>query len=337
MFSAYDAVADVEKTLAELSTGERVQLLISVRLGFLEHQERHCLPLLLDETLGTSDDARAGEIMDALVDIAGAGRQILYLTAQHDEAGKWAARLEGEDVPFTLIDLGAIRTGCRSRMTPLEIRPVEAPRIAAPAGRSHEEYGRALNAPGLDPFEVKVEQVHLWHVIENCDQLHALLDRKITTIGQFRTFERYAGGVPAGIEEGTDDRVRARAEALERLFAAWRQGRPTPIDLDDLRATGAVSENFETDIATLLVNVDHDPDRLLDALDERRVPRWRSEKTQQMREAFERQGVLRQGEPLTEADLELRVTASMSAELDAGLVSPTWIRRIVGSLPPDAV
>ena len=222
-------------------------------------------------------------------------------------------------------------------MRPLKIRRVEPPRIVAPEGRSHEEYGRALDAPGLDPFEVKVGQIHLWHVIENCDQLHALLDRNITTIGQFRTFERYAGGVPAGIEEGTDDRVRARAEALERLFAAWRQGRPTPIDLDDLRATGAVSENFETDIATLLVNVDHDPDRLLDALEERRVPRWRSEKTQQMREAFERQGVLRQGEPLTEADLELRVTASMSAELDAGLVSPTWIRRIVGSLPPDAV
>ena len=55
-----------------------------------------------------------------------------------------------------------------------------------------------------------------------------------------------------------------------------------------------------------------------------------------MRAAFERKGVLRQGERLTEADLELRVTASMSKYFDAGLLNGAWIRRIVGSLPPDA-
>ena len=43
-----------------MSVGERVQLLLAVRIAFLEQDERTRVPLLLDEVLGTSDDARAG-------------------------------------------------------------------------------------------------------------------------------------------------------------------------------------------------------------------------------------------------------------------------------------
>ena len=84
-FRAYDTSDGIEKALEDLSTGERVQLLLSVRLGFLEHQERDRLPLLLDETLGTSDDDRVREMLDALIEVARAGRQVFYFTAQHDE------------------------------------------------------------------------------------------------------------------------------------------------------------------------------------------------------------------------------------------------------------
>ena len=61
----------------------------AVRVAFLEQDESARLPLLLDETLGTSDDGRAGAIIDSVIEIAREGRQVFYFTAQHDEVGKW--------------------------------------------------------------------------------------------------------------------------------------------------------------------------------------------------------------------------------------------------------
>ncbi len=333
MFRAYDTVDAAEKTLQELSTGERVQLLLSVRLGFLEQQERYCLPLLLDETLGTSDDDRVREIMDALVEIAREGRQIMYFTAQHDEAGKWVARLEGEEVGFTLIDLGDIRSGSRARMMPLSIRPVEVPRIALPDGQSHQEYGRTLGAPGLDPFRVTVDQVHPWHVVEDCEQLHILLDRNIRTLGQYRTYRRYAGGTPPRIDEQTERRLEAAGPALQRLFTDWRQGRSKPIDIQDVLATGAVTSTFEPRLASLLVEVKNDPARLLDELKDGRIERWHSKNTQKMRDDFVERGILSDADLLGAAELEMRLTASMSDEIETGLFDREWIGRIVASLP----
>ena len=333
MFRAHDSVDDAEKTLQQLSTGERVQLLLSVRLGFLEQQERYCLPLLLDETLGTSDDDRVREIMDALVEIAREGRQILYFTAQHDEAGKWVARLEGEDVGFTLINLGDIRSGSRARMTPLSIRPVEVSRIPLPDGQSHEEYGRTLGAPGLDPFRVTVDQVHPWHVVEDCDQLHILLDRNIRTIGQFSTYRRYAPGPPPRIVERTERRLEAARRALKRLFADWRQGRSRPIEMQDILDTGAVTTTFEPRLASLLVEVKNDPVRLLDELDDGQVERWFTKNTEKIRDDFMEKGILSVADRLSGPELEMRLIASMSDEIENGLFDRAWIRRIIASLP----
>lgn len=88
-----------------LSMGERVQLLIAVRMAFLEYEEQTRLPLILDETLGTSDDSRTGVIIDNIIDIAKDGRQVFYFTAQNDEVGKWNARLKDRHVPHKVIDL----------------------------------------------------------------------------------------------------------------------------------------------------------------------------------------------------------------------------------------
>ena len=334
MFRAYDSVDAAEKTLQELSTGERVQLLLSVRLGFLEQQERYCLPLLMDETLGTSDDDRVREIMDALVEIAREGRQILYFTAQHDEAGKWRARLEGEEeVGFTLIDLGAIRSGSRAQMMPLTIRSVEVPRIAVPDGQSHEEYGHTLGAPGLDPFRMTVDQVHPWHVVEDCEQLHILLDRNIRTLGQIRIYRKRAGGLPPRIDERTEQRLEAARLALQRLFADWRQGRSKPIEIQDVLDTDAVTPHFEPHVASLLVEVKNDPVRLLSGLEGGRIERWHSKNTQKMRDDFMEKGILSEADRLGADELELHLTASMHDAIETGLFDRAWIRRIVASLP----
>ncbi|MFQ3548153.1 MAG: hypothetical protein SNJ70_00190 [Armatimonadota bacterium] len=94
-FKALDKEVDKFKNINELSTGTRVQLLLSVRLGFIEEQETELsLPLILDEVLAVSDEKRAKEIMDFILDVAKRNRQIIYFTTQLEEAKKWSEYLE---------------------------------------------------------------------------------------------------------------------------------------------------------------------------------------------------------------------------------------------------
>ena len=82
-FRAYDTVEKIGRGLDELSSGTRIQLLMAVRLAFVETQESAVrLPILADELLANSDDVRAQAIIEALTEISREGRQIFYFTAQ---------------------------------------------------------------------------------------------------------------------------------------------------------------------------------------------------------------------------------------------------------------
>lgn len=332
-FRAYDNVDGVEKTVDQLSTGERVQLLLAVRLGFLEHQERYPMPLLLDETLGTSDDDRVREIMDALIDIARDGRQILYFTAQQDEAGKWAARLAAAGQTLNLVDLDTLRRGGRQQVSPLEIQAIEVTRVPHFGDHDHAAYGRELNVPGLNPFCIEVSQVHLWHIIDDNEQLYMLLSRSIGTTGQFLTYQQYGGQLPAGLGEDLSSCVATKVRGLKRLFEAWRQGRSRPIDFQELLDTGAISATFESRLAELFDEVHHDPVALLRALEAQRLARWHSTNTDLIREKLQDSGALAEGDPLDAAELEIRLRAALSQAIESGLVGTSWIRRVVASLP----
>ena len=88
-FRARDHQLDRDFDLTKLSSATRVQLLLSVRLAFVETQEtNYRLPLTLDETLANSDDPRAQAIIKTMSTLA-ANRQIFYFTAQEDEVTKW--------------------------------------------------------------------------------------------------------------------------------------------------------------------------------------------------------------------------------------------------------
>ena len=66
--------------------------------------------MVLDEALGNSDERRAEAIIDAALTLARSGRQVFYLTAQHDEVGKWLTVLDrGDAPPHRLIDLAEVR------------------------------------------------------------------------------------------------------------------------------------------------------------------------------------------------------------------------------------
>jgi energy-coupling factor transporter ATP-binding protein EcfA2 len=332
-FTVHDSWVDSDKSVDELSTGERLQLLLAVRLGFLEHQEQYRLPLLLDETLGTSDDDRVGEIMDALIEIARDGRQIIYFTAQQDEASKWIARLEGDALPFQLIDLARIRDAGKQ---PVDFSAIERAKITAPphpGDKSHTEYGRSLNVPGLNPLQQTADQLHIWYVVDDCEQLHTLLERKITTTGMYRNYARLITGNPASITTRTADRIQLGAQALALIFHDWQRGRARPVEMAQLLERGLISASFEDRVAALLIELGRDPQRLLDTLESGGLARWRKENTTRLRQAFEEMNVLGEGTRLGAAELTTRLAGHLNEGLRSGLFDRSWIDMIISLLP----
>ena len=74
-FVAHDVRQEAARELAELSSGTRMQLLLALRLAWIETQEQggESLPLFLDEALTTSDEDRFAVMARSLERLVGAG------------------------------------------------------------------------------------------------------------------------------------------------------------------------------------------------------------------------------------------------------------------------
>ena len=74
-FIAHDVRQGEERALSELSSGTRMQLLLALRMAWIETREHggETLPLFLDEALTTSDEARFAVMAQSLERLAGAG------------------------------------------------------------------------------------------------------------------------------------------------------------------------------------------------------------------------------------------------------------------------
>ena len=91
-FVAHDVRQDVARALSELSSGTRMQLLLALRLAWIETREQggEALPLFLDEALTTSDEERFAVMAQSLERLAG--------TAKEDGSGSGAATGDGEGI-----------------------------------------------------------------------------------------------------------------------------------------------------------------------------------------------------------------------------------------------
>ena len=183
-FTALDTVLREGQQLTELSTGTQIQLLLSVRLAFIESQETSIkLPLLADELLANSDDVRSRAIIDALVEISRDGRQIFYFTAQADELAKWKSYLTAfEDITYETILL----TGKSNETVDIrdekdfEAFAPEMNPIPSPENKNHEQYGKELEVPSFDPLTDKTTQVHLWYLLEDNQLLYHCLHQELS-------------------------------------------------------------------------------------------------------------------------------------------------------------
>ncbi|MEQ9104108.1 MAG: AAA family ATPase [Rhodothermales bacterium] len=285
----------VARSMGHLSVGERVQVLMAVRVAFLEHEEPLALPLLVDEALGTSDDDRARTIIDTLLQLAVDGRQIFYFTAQSDELSKWTERISQHggfsDGDWTRIDLADVRNLEAARRSPLPAprEPVERD-LPAPGHHSHADYLRVLGVPGLEPLTRAPGQEHIGHVVEDTQQLYALLRARVDTVHAWETLDGTHSPMASLDADNAAEAhafragVRARIAVLKDAVDLWRRGRGRPVDRSVLEASGAVSATHMESATDLARRVGGEASRVLAGLEAGEVSRFHKAKITELRD-----------------------------------------------------
>lgn len=316
------------RPVAQLSSGERVQLLLAVRMAFLEENEAHVLPLMLDEVLGTSDDERAEHIIDAIVEIAHAGRQVFYFTAQADEERKWQARLEGTGVVAKVIDLRSVRGMAEFHARPMPEAGVSREPVPAPNGLSHHEYGRQLQVPNVDPWDDELEKLHLWHVIEDPLLLHRVLVRGVERLGPLKRLIDATGFAELGASQ---EAVLACGLAMTAACKAWRVGRGKHVDASVLKSA-EISERFFEGLLAEARKCSGDGKLLIEALRKRAIGGWGETKSRELEDYLKQNGFIMEEATLDESAVRERVLVALEESGKAGLVGPTTLNRIMASI-----
>ena len=334
-FRAVDSTTGAGCGLDDLSRGSRVQLLLAVRIAFIETMESGVrLPLVLDEALGNSDDLRAGAVMDAVIELARGGRQVFFLTARRDEAERWMARLGAAGVAHALVDLAeARRTG---RFAELPRAAAASHRIGAvppPGEMDHAAYGAALRVPPVDA-EGGPDGVHLWYLVDDPAALHRLLVLGAETWGGLRTLVDAVGPAFLGPDETGYTRLRALGRALECLLESRRIGRGRRVDRDALERSGAISDRFMERVEELRQQCAGRPGDLLAAVE--LLPRFRAEARAALRDFLEREGYIDPRDPLDEVRIRTGLLVALAPDLREGHCTTGDVERMLAMVPAGA-
>jgi len=243
--------------LEQLSAGTRVQLLMAVRLAYVEHQETSegpQLPLFLDEVLANSDDSRAMAIIEAIQVMAGTGRQIFYFTAQQDEVAKWRT-LGPRDLQ--IIDLAQLRRLAAQARIPLPAADPARPAVPLPGGGSLLDYARQLGAPG-PALWIPLARQHSWLAFGEGGQaaLHGFLQGGLDTLGQLRTcLQGRTGPEP--------ERLAATLALLQEAQDELQAARPRPLTEAELERADLRGFGDKGNLLDGLRECGGDPGRLL--------------------------------------------------------------------------
>ena len=322
------------RSLPELSVGTRMQLLIALRVAWARTREGNGprMPLFLDEALTTTDPERFNSIAQALGSLAAKDqRQIIYLTAQPEDAERW--RMATGEPPHRVV-LGGTDGG--TRMTAEQLRPIAAPRIPPPADADAAAYSEHLAVPPIVPAD-DPGLIHIFHLLrDDLPLLHRLLqDYRVETLGQLEsllTQQKGMGAVPTEKAES----LHHRCGLAREWCAAWRRGRGRPVDRTTLEQS--VASGWSTLIGPLAERakaVDGDADRLMQSLQQESIHGLGKKRLTQLQEWFLDEGYL---DPTPRYDRDGRhraVTASLSAE-QAGDAAEliNWLESAVPSNDP---
>ena len=246
-FRAYDREDNVERGLDQLSSATRVQLLMAVRVAFVEKREQGPkLPLLMDETLACSDEQREHAIINAALEICRQGRQVFYFTSKPAEVARWEQHARQAGVEMTVVPLD--KTPREKIILPA---PIERASILDHGGMSHESYGEQLGVAQLDFRRDTAAQAHVWYVVEDNDALRKLLQSGITSCGQLSS-PQLAPVVDLLLGAEQADKTYELARLLEKMHDLWWEGRGQPLNYQALQDSGILTtDSFTKEIPAL--------------------------------------------------------------------------------------
>lgn len=282
MFYATDLKQNALRNLNELSSGTRMQLLLALRLAWIEAQEQggETLPLFLDEALTTSDEDRFGVMANSLERLSDTeGRQIFYLSARRHECALWK-QATGNEPP--IIDLAMARFP-REAHPPQDYDIAVPPLLPSPEGRDPEAYASVLGVPLFNP-RLEPGAIHLFYLLrDDLDLMYQLMETwRITSLGQFEVLLDSDAGPAAVTDTEHRNRLRRRCGAVRIWMAHWRRGRGRPVDRIALEQSGAVSETFIDRVADLAETVGEDGKALVQALSEGQISRFHTSKIEEL-------------------------------------------------------
>ena len=324
-FTARDTSAARSLSLAELSDGTRIQLLLAVRIAFAIEAERGTkVPLILDEALSTADPERFRAVAESLVILA-EHRQIFYLSANPGDVSAWKSVLAGADeADLRVIDLGVLR-GAQAAISDASMLYIPPPpALPDPGVMSAEQYGLALGVPPANPLRA-FEALHLFYLLrDNLDTLHTLLrDTRITTLGQWLSLvdsKRADSFLPSDVCQ----RLSALCGYAQQVYALRSIGRGKLVDGEVLRASKAVSSTFIERLTSLASDLGGDSKRLLAAFEDRdepRVKRFNSTALEALRTYLEDEAYIDARPILSNDEIRLQVIGDMQDTKDGAPIT----------------
>jgi hypothetical protein len=305
------------KAVRELSSGTLSQLCLALRLAVAQSVEgTEELPLLLDEALTNSDPLRFREVVRSLVTMAAGGRQILFLTADPDDAARLSAVVEelgcGPVQHFDL-DRERSRSAAAEEVLVRAIPPIPAPEPQ----ETSEAYAARLRVPRIDPF-AGVDALHPYYLCrDDLAGLHELLCQRVETVGNVRSLLKAHKSLWTAAS-------RERFEALRQVGATWlenyRVGRAPRLAPEVLRDGPAGKTVFIEALVEINTELGGDAMALIESLNAKgkdRDPRLRgfkSAKLSELRADLEQRGLFTPDAPL---DAESRVEPCLATARSA--------------------
>lgn len=332
-FRARDETTQRGHSLDELSSATRVQLLLAVRIAFVESQEQGLrLPLLMDELLGTSDDHRAQAIIDGVITLAEQGRQILYFTAQSDEVAKWMVALTARGVAHARIDLGAVRERRLSEPLPPVLPPLDLTALPDPHGATHAEYGAMLQVAPVRQGRDTVDGIPLWYLVEDVRALHSLMVQGIRTWGALRNLVENGGMQILSDHPKVYGRALALSRAAHAMHTEAAIGQERPVDRGVLEASEVLSPKILERVLDVLSLCGGSANALLQRLDAGEAPGLQTRIIDRLRAYLITNGYL--DEQLVRGPDEIRaaMAAAVSADVASGVLKATDVNDLVGRM-----
>lgn len=321
-FRAIETASGKGRSLDELSSGTRVQLLMAVRLAFIETMEHGPqLPLLLDEILGNTDDVRANAIIDATIAISRRGRQVIYFTAQQDEIAKWQSRIAAmvDAPPHSVINLADVRNlAATGRSSGIRWGSSVFEPVRVPDGTDLESARRIFNVAPIDPWAASLDGVDLWYLIPDVLVLAKLRELGIASWGQFKIMRHGGIGKLVPSLTAVSNRADARARALEAALSQWRIGRAVPLSRQDLEASGAISVTYMDAVAELAARCDWDAAELLEAMRRKEISGFRKAALEELEEYLQAHGFVTDAEQLSPSAVRTSALLAVAESIEQG-------------------